>query len=69
MKIIRSFSGFCPTLNKDNTINVEYLDARSFDNDNLFIKGLAECEYHSNFNCPIANDCPILKTVPEKLNL
>ncbi|WDU82310.1 hypothetical protein [Caloramator sp. Dgby_cultured_2] len=69
MKINRSFSGFCPTLNKENTITVEFIDARSFDNPNLFIKGLAECEHHSYFKCPIAQDCPILKSVPEKLYL
>jgi hypothetical protein len=68
VKITRSFSGFCPTLNKDYSIEVEYVDARSVDNPNKYIQGLAYCEHHSLFKCPIASKCPIRAKAPNEIN-
>ena len=68
MKISRVFTGFCPTLNQDYSIEVEYIDASTFNN-NLYIQGLATCEYHAAFKCPKASECPIRAKAPKEINL
>lgn len=67
MKITRTFSGFCPTLNQDYSIEVEYIDVHSDDTPNKFIQGLASCDFHRMFKCPKASECPIRAKAPEEI--
>jgi hypothetical protein len=68
VKITRMFEGFCPTLNKNYSVEVEYIDARSFDHPNKFIQGLGTCEHHGLFRCPIVSECPIRAKAPKEIN-
>jgi hypothetical protein len=67
LKITKIFEGYCPTLDKHYSISVEYVDASSFEDPSLFIQGLATCEYHARFKCPIARDCPIRTKAPKEI--
>lgn len=60
-KIIK---GFCPTLNKDYSIKVEYVKSC-----NSYIQTGADCEYLSyDFKrCPIYKECPLRASAPTSI--
>ena len=61
-----NISGYCPTLSKDHSINVEYINASTL-NGSEYIKGLFTCDVASfSGNCNIVNDCPLYDKAPEK---
>lgn len=68
MKISRVFTGFCPTLNQDYSIEIEYIDAGTLDNPNVYIQGLATCDYHALNRCPKAAECPIRAKAPKNVS-
>jgi len=68
MKKTLSVSGFCPTLSRDHSINVDYIDATTTSsNRREFVKSLFECSIGSYGNCPIVGDCPINKSAPKHI--
>lgn len=61
----KSFSGYCPTQDKEFSVTIEYLDA-STSQKKSYIKGLVTCKYASyggECNC----DCPITDSAPQNL--
>jgi hypothetical protein len=58
------FSGFCPTLKKNYSIEVEYIDVSSLGSPNNFIQGLCTCNHHALNDCSLANECPIKAQAP-----
>ena len=64
MEITRIFYGFCPTLNKDYSIEVEYEDAGTPDSPNRYIQGLVTCIHHG---CPNVSTCSIKAQVPKEI--
>jgi hypothetical protein len=69
MTITRAFSGFCPTLNKDYSIEVGYTDARTLDNPNRYIQGMATCNHYAfSGDCPILMTCPIRAKAPKEIS-
>ena len=69
MKIIRTFHGFCPTLEKDYSVDVEYVDASTMGNENYYIQGLIDCHHNSLNACPVFSDCPIIAKAPKEITL
>ncbi len=67
MKKLLQITDYCPTLNKTYSITVEYADARTLDNPNRYIKGLADCDHHAYFKCPNVNNCPLIARAPEEV--
>jgi len=61
-------SGFCPTLQKNYSIRVEYINACTFDNPNRYIKGYCTCDHYSTNGCEIASKCPINANAPDQKN-
>lgn len=57
-------SGFCPTQQKDYTIDVDYENASSLDG-KQFVKGRFRCDYDLFGDKCNGNNCPIYKTTPE----
>lgn len=56
--------GYCPTLEKDHTIDVEYIDASTLEG-REYIKGLFTCSIASyGGKCSVANECPLYKSAP-----
>lgn len=61
--MIVRFNGICPKTNSTVTIEIEYLNASTFDKPNYYIK-------HSIKSCPIkrfgcgVNECPISRAAP-----
>lgn len=60
-------NAFCPTLNKDFQITVDYLDTSTFDSPNRYIQNGITCEYASYVenHCPNQKECPLLKQAPK----
>ncbi|KUO75564.1 MAG: hypothetical protein APF81_27490 [Desulfosporosinus sp. BRH_c37] len=67
MKISRTFIGFCPTLEKDYQIVVDYTDARTNDNPYKYIQGLTKCMHQRLNGCPIESTCPIKAKAPNEI--
>jgi hypothetical protein len=61
----KPIKGFCPTLNREYTITVNYAKVR----DNEYIQTGADCEYLSfDFSrCPIYKDCPLRAKAPKEI--
>lgn len=61
-------TGFCPTLNKEFQITVDYLDVSSLDHPNHYIRSLITCDFASwvHNDCPIQKDCPLLQKAPKE---
>ncbi len=55
-----TFSGFCPTLDKDYSIEVKY----SHISDNKYLQSGGMCEYGSMNHCPNESECPIRAKAP-----
>ena len=59
-------NGFCPTLDKDHSIEVEYIDASTLQ-ERKYIKGLFTCEVVSFGGiCSSSNNCPLYNAAPEE---
>lgn len=56
-------SGFCPTQQKDYTIDVSYLDASSLE-ETQYVKGIFHCEHNLFGDKCNGNECPIYKNAP-----
>lgn len=54
------FSGYCPTQEKEVTINIYFTNT-----ENEYCQTGADCEYASFGDCSIYLECPIRKSVPE----
>ncbi len=63
-----TISGFCPTQNKNYSIDVTYLDVSDFQHPHRYIQSLADCVYGSFGNCPIMNECPLRAKAPKEIN-
>lgn len=57
-------SGFCPTQQKDYTIDVSYLDSSTME-EKQYTKGTFRCEYDLFGDKCNGNDCPIYESAPE----
>lgn len=68
MNRIKTISGFCPTLKKNYSINITYIDVSDLQHRNRYIQGMVDCEYGSFGNCPIMNKCPLVAKAPEEIN-
>lgn len=64
--MIKTVKGFCPTLNKQYSIMVEYEQGN-----NCYIQTSADCEYLSfDFKrCPVYKDCPLRALAPKSIPL
>lgn len=68
LKIDKTISGFCPTLNADNSITITYEVIEEFGKSPKFIQVGADCECASYGNCPIMTECPIRAKAPKSLS-
>ena len=66
MTKIISVSGFCPTLNCDYTIDVEY---QSYGTAGRYLQTGACCDYASMEDCPIMLACPLRASAPKDTTL
>lgn len=57
-------SGFCPTQNKNYSINVSYFDASTFESEQ-YIKGTFRCEHNLFGDKCNGKNCPIYESAPE----
>lgn len=57
-------TGICPTLGKEQSIDVEYIPSRTLSGTS-YIKGLYECSHASNGGECHFEECPIYKSAPE----
>lgn len=56
--------GYCPTLKKEHSIDVEYIGASTLDKKSS-IKGLFTCSVVSyGEDCPVSRECPLYKNAP-----
>lgn len=67
MKITRTFIGYCPTLDKDYQITIDYSDARTSDNPYKYIQGQVKCMHHRLNVCPVVSSCPIKAKAPNEI--
>lgn len=61
----KTFSGYCPTQDKEFSVTVEYIDSSTLQKKS-YTKGLATCKYASyggECNC----ECPIIDSAPNNL--
>ncbi|QUH21109.1 hypothetical protein [Alkaliphilus sp. B6464] len=59
-------TGFCPTLEGEHSIEVEYINASTLE-ERIHIKGLFTCSVVSFGGCcSVAKNCPLYKSAPEK---
>lgn len=59
-------NGFCPTLDKDHSIEVDYINASTLDG-KAYIRGLFTCSVVSfGGECPVANNCPVYNSAPKE---
>lgn len=64
--ITKTFSGFCPTQNKQYTISVDYMDFSTLDG-RVHKKHLATCDFvKRGEKCEISK-CPIIKSAPDRI--
>lgn len=66
MTKVLTISGYCPTLNDDYSITVDYIDASDLSG-RKHIKGLASCELAGRGDCPNVKTCPLIAKAPEKI--
>ena len=60
------FKGYCPTLRRENAINIDYnIQSSSLAEETQFLKGYFDCD--STRQCPNPNECPIYKSAPSQL--
>lgn len=60
--------GFCPTLNKERSIDICYIGITSLnDIDRRYTKGMFDCGDDSFSECPLAKECPIYTSAPERI--
>jgi len=68
MKTIKVVHGYCPTLGKEHSIDIEFIDVSDLSSDRpKYLKGLFECSVGSYGKCPIVGDCPVNKLAPENI--
>ena len=78
--MIKTFSGYCPTQNKQYSVSVNYIDVSDFEEPKQYVKGLASCKYLCSpafnecflYKIPICNQCfvdkcPLIDLAPEHL--
>ncbi|MDF2866133.1 MAG: hypothetical protein K0R72_951 [Clostridia bacterium] len=60
MNKIIMHNGYCPKLNKDYSITIEYIDSSTL-KEKAYIKGLANCKYAGNNQCEYIENkkCPL----------
>lgn len=68
MTINKTIFGFCPTLNRDNSIELTYEIIERSGKSTEFVQIEADCEYASYGNCPIRSECPIRAKAPKVLS-
>ncbi len=68
LRICKNISGFCPTLKKENSIELVYEVVEKAGKVSKYVQIGADCEYASYGNCPIMLDCPIRAKAPEVIN-
>lgn len=56
--------GFCPTLGKENSINIDYIPSPTL-SENSYIKGRYECHHASYGGECRFEKCPIYESAPE----
>lgn len=60
------FSGYCPTQKKNYCVSVKYYDTSNYKKSE-YICGLATCEYAKINHSHCEENCPIIKSTPERL--
>lgn len=66
MRISKCFSGFCPTLNREYSIDVFYEEVASFGRPTEYVQVGADCEYASFNQCPNRKECPLRAKAPKE---
>lgn len=65
MAYTKKFRGYCPTLNTDNVITVDYNPVRDLTSTRTeYVRGRLFCEEFAFGRCDKTNDCPILEQAP-----
>lgn len=66
MHIFRTYPGYCPHLNKENHIDVEYAQAPSVETKRAFKIIGFHCDANEDESCPYAQQklCPIYDKIP-----
>lgn len=57
-----TFTDFCPYVNGQHSIQVNFVDVATKTNPHQWKKGLANCEHSQK--CSVRNSCPILAKIP-----
>lgn len=66
--MIKTISGYCPTQQKNYTVDISYLDASDLSG-RQYIKSTAVCEYIKYGNeCTMIKQCPLYSKAPEVIN-
>lgn len=68
MKIDKVVTGFCPTLNTDNSIKLTYEVVVKSEKAPDFIQIGADCKQASLGLCPIMLECPIRAKAPKVMH-
>lgn len=68
MTINKTITGFCPTLNRDNSIELTYKIIEKAGKMPDFLQVGADCEYGSYGKCPIRLKCPIRAKAPKVIS-
>ncbi len=64
----KTISGFCPTLNKNYSIEVFYEIIQSYGHPPKFVQVGADCEYASYVKCPNREKCPLRVKAPKQVS-
>ena len=65
--MIKTFSGYCPTQNKQYSVSVNYIDVSDFEEPKQYVKGLASCKFLQSGNQCFVDKCPLIDLAPEHL--
>ena len=68
--MVKTFYGFCPTQNKDFSVDVEYTAVESPEHPTYYIRTLSTCDFASfvGNDCPIMKNCPIRAQAPKQVS-
>ena len=53
--------GYCPVVEKTQTITVTFLSAAHFGAPDHWVQGTIRCDYAAFNDCPYSNKCPVLE--------
>lgn len=63
-RIIKDFTGFCPTQKKEYSISVTYCGDNALESKETFSRERFICDFQKSYRCQLANKCPIMEKAP-----